>query len=234
MVSEVELLGRLATAGGAGMLIGLEREARAHAAGVRTHALVALGAAVFTVAGAYGFNDVQHGPNVDPARVAAQVAAGIGFIGAGAIIRHGTSVRGLTTAATLWLAAALGVAAGAGLYLTVAMGTALVFITVVGVRAVRPQLLRALAGSLRALEVEYERGHGTIGPLMRAIDELDVRVEGIRIHDGDGDGDGDSHLRRVRVELIARHPEQLDGVVQAMLERDEVRSAMWGPAREPL
>src|SRR3954451_23793087 len=96
----------------AAVLLGLEREVRGHPAGARTHALVAVGAVLFTIAGAYGFGDVPHGPTVDPARVAAQVASGVGFLGAGAIMRQGFGVRGLTTAATLWLAAAIGVTAG--------------------------------------------------------------------------------------------------------------------------
>src|SRR3954465_2370770 len=105
----------------AAALLGLEREVRGDPAGSRTHALVAVGAALFTIAGAYGFSDVPRGPNIDPARVAAQVASGVGFLGAGAILRQGFGVRGLTTAATLWLAAAIGVASGAGAYAAVAV-----------------------------------------------------------------------------------------------------------------
>src|SRR3954471_17495818 len=95
-----------------GGLIGLEREAASRGAGARTHALVALGAALFTVAGAYGFGDAHSA--AAPSRIAAQVAAGVGFIGAGAVIRNGSSVSGVTTAATVWLAAAGGLAAGGG------------------------------------------------------------------------------------------------------------------------
>src|SRR4051812_25345284 len=102
MISEVEMVARLALAGAVGAVVGTEREARQRTAGIRTHALVAIGAALFTIAGAYGFGDITRGPNVDPARIAAQVASGIGFIGAGAIIRTHGSVRGLTTAATVW------------------------------------------------------------------------------------------------------------------------------------
>src|SRR3954453_12189819 len=115
----------------AAVLVGLEREVRGHVAGSRTHALVAVGAALFTIAGAYGFTDVPHGPNVDPARIAAQVASGIGFLGAGAILRQGLGVRGLTTATTLWLAAALGVASGAGAYPAVAICTAIVLLVLI-------------------------------------------------------------------------------------------------------
>jgi uncharacterized membrane protein YhiD involved in acid resistance len=122
---QVDLVLRLLVAGVLGTVVGLERESRGRDPGSRTHALVALGAALFTVAGAYGFSDVPRGANVDPARLAAQVATGIGFIGAGAIIRSGFSVRGLTTAATLWVSAALGVAAGAGAYVPAIAATAL-------------------------------------------------------------------------------------------------------------
>ena len=92
-------------------VVGIERSP-AIRPGSATHVLVALGAAMFSLSGAYGFADVTHGPNVDPARIAAQVASGIGFIGAGAIIRDRGAIKGLTTAATVWLAASCGVAAG--------------------------------------------------------------------------------------------------------------------------
>src|SRR3954469_11352931 len=115
------LIVRLLLAAVLGALVGIERESAARGAGIRTHAVVALGAALFTIAGAYGFTDVNRGGNIDPTRIAAQVAAGVGFIGAGAILRNGSSVRGITTAATVWLAAAIGVAAGAGGWLSAAV-----------------------------------------------------------------------------------------------------------------
>lgn len=93
-------------------LIGLEREFRQKTAGLRTHLLVGLGSTVFTILSFQGFP----GPMSDPSRVAAQIVTGIGFIGAGAILRQGLSVRGLTTAATLWLVAAIGMSVGAGDY----------------------------------------------------------------------------------------------------------------------
>jgi putative Mg2+ transporter-C (MgtC) family protein len=97
-------------------VIGLEREFREREAGLRTHLLVSLGAALFTIVSAFGFHDVlSHDPNavvrLDPSRIAAQIVSGIGFLGAGAIIRQGLSIRGLTTAATLWVVAAIGMAA---------------------------------------------------------------------------------------------------------------------------
>ena len=107
-ISWDEVLGRLALAAALGGAIGIEREIREQEAGLRTHMLVSVGAALFTVVGAYGFQ----GQNVDPSRIAAQIVTGVGFLGAGAIIRRCFSVRGLTTAATLWVVAAVGLASG--------------------------------------------------------------------------------------------------------------------------
>src|SRR3954452_7945110 len=172
----LELTLRVGVAALAAVLVGLEREVRGHVAGSRTHALVAVGAALFTIAGAYGFTDVPHGPNVDPARIAAQVASGVGFLGAGAILRQGLGVRGLTTAATLWLAAAIGVACGAGAYAAALIGGGMVLLVLVLMRVMTPTLLR-IANSTSVLEIEYERGHGTLGPLLRSVEEARGRVE---------------------------------------------------------
>src|SRR5204862_6922109 len=101
-------------------------------AGLRTHLLVSVGAALFTIAGAYGFESAR----VDPTRVAAQIVTGIGFLGAGAIIRQGFSVRGLTTAATLWVVAAVGLAAGAGYYSGAVLATPVVRIALWRMRPV--------------------------------------------------------------------------------------------------
>src|SRR5205814_5655850 len=122
--------------------LGFERELRARVAGLRTHSLVAIGAALFTIAGAYGFGDIPRGPNIDPARIAAQVASGVGFLGAGAILRQGFGVRGLTTATTLWLAAAIGVASGAGAYPAVAVCTGIVLLVLVALRLAKPLIMR--------------------------------------------------------------------------------------------
>jgi putative Mg2+ transporter-C (MgtC) family protein len=111
-------IGELALAFGLSSLIGLEREWRQKSAGLRTHALVGLGAALFLLISKYGFSDVL-GPHVilDPSRVAAQIVTGIGFIGGGLIFVRGDAVRGLTTAAAVWVTAAIGMASGAGLAL---------------------------------------------------------------------------------------------------------------------
>lgn len=107
-----------------GAIIGFERELHRQPAGFRTHSLVALGAALFTIVSAYGFV----GDQVDPTRIAAQIVSGIGFIGAGTILQHRGNIKGLTTAASLWAVAAIGTAAGAGLLLMAVIGTILILV----------------------------------------------------------------------------------------------------------
>src|SRR4030095_2246942 len=115
-----EVLLRVVLAGALGGAVGAERELREREAGLRTQLLGAGGAALFTIVSAYAWSDFSFsqrgGITFDPTRIAAQIVTGIGFLGAGAIIRQGLSVRGLTTAASLWVVAAIGMAAGAGHY----------------------------------------------------------------------------------------------------------------------
>src|ERR1700730_9527820 len=115
-MSTVEMLLRLGAGIGLGTVIGFERQYRARMAGLRTNALVAVGATLFVLLSANGFS----GATADPTRVAAQIVSGIGFLGAGVIMRDGLNVRGLNTAATLWCSAAVGALAGAGMF-TVAL-----------------------------------------------------------------------------------------------------------------
>jgi putative Mg2+ transporter-C (MgtC) family protein len=122
---ELTMLFRLLVAAVAGGIVGYERRTTGHYAGIRTLSLVSMGAAVFTVASIYGFRVVEDEVVRDPARVAAQVASGVGFLGAGTIILLGRTVRGLTTAAAIWMTAALGLAAGAGLVVLALAGALL-------------------------------------------------------------------------------------------------------------
>ena len=122
--TQLDLTVRLVVALLLGGVIGWERELARMPAGFRTHALVSLGSAIFTVISAYAFT----GPGSDPTRIAAQIVSGIGFLGGGAILHYGGTVRGLTTAASLWSVAAVGMAAGAGLYVVATIGAALVII----------------------------------------------------------------------------------------------------------
>lgn len=124
---EWDFIIRLCVAGLCGTVIGLDREYRVKDAGFRTHFLVALGSALMMIVSQYGFADIltHTGVGLDPSRIAAQVVSGIGFIGAGTIIIHRQLVRGLTTAASLWATAGIGLAAGAHMYIVAGAATAL-------------------------------------------------------------------------------------------------------------
>jgi putative Mg2+ transporter-C (MgtC) family protein len=128
-----EMLLRVGTGVGLGAVIGFERQYRARMAGLRTNALVAIGATLFVLLSAHGFSGLAS--QGDPTRVAAQIVSGIGFLGAGVILRDGLNVRGLNTAATLWCSAAIGSLAGAGLYQVAVAGTIVIVGVNVGLRA---------------------------------------------------------------------------------------------------
>ena len=135
----VEFILRILAAAGMGAVIGLERELRSKEAGIRTHFLVAMGSALFMIISAYGFEGAQAG-RFDVARVAAQVVTGIGFLGAGVIIFQKNSVHGLTTAAGLWVTAAIGLGCGGGLYVLAGVSTLLVLLGLEVLHFALPQI----------------------------------------------------------------------------------------------
>src|SRR4051812_49659121 len=154
-LGDLDIVVRLAVAAGLGAAVGFERELRDREAGMRTHLLVALGSCLFTLVSAYGFQEfLAQGGNVvraDPARIAAQIVTGIGFLGAGAIIREGLSVRGLTTAGSLWVVAAIGMASGAGYYWPAVIGTAITIFALWPLRIITYQTLERLRPEERRL-----------------------------------------------------------------------------------
>jgi putative Mg2+ transporter-C (MgtC) family protein len=207
---------RLAVAAALGGVIGVERELDEKAAGLRTHMLVAVGSALFTLVSAYGFREfLDHGRVVsfDPSRIAAQIVTGIGFLGAGVIFRQGFTVRGLTTAASLWLVAAVGLSAGAGYWQGAVIGTA------VGIFSLRLlERLKERAFPQRAatrMLVELADG-ATSGDVLEAVerhgDLLALRRDG----------------RRLEIELrmdLDQRARALDDVA----ELETVQEARWTP-----
>ena len=154
---------RLAAAAALGGAIGIERELREREAGFRTHMLVSVGAALFTIVSAYAWTDFTFsqasGVTFDPTRIAAQIVTGIGFIGAGAIIRQGLTVRGLTTAATLWMVAAIGMACGAGFYWPAVIATAIALVGLGPLRVVS----RRVGERPHRRKLEVELGQARFG-----------------------------------------------------------------------
>ncbi|MGW4792505.1 MgtC/SapB family protein [Nonomuraea sp. NPDC004297] len=222
-----DLVFRLAAAAGAGIAIGFEREVGDHVAGVRTHTLVAVGAAVFTVSGAYGFADFARAPVVDPARVAAQIASGIGFIGAGAIVKDGIVVRGLTTAATLWLSAALGMAAGAGAYVPVAVGLILVMLVLVALRMVKPAA-RGIARAGPSLRITHRRDHDTLDTILRTVEAAGPRIKRLSISE---DGQEQAATRTVLLEMGEHRAHRLVAAIDTLTRREDVLRVVYRPGR---
>jgi len=132
------LILRLLIAAVLGSIVGADRERLAWAAGLRTHMLVCVGACLFMIVSAFGFSDILGTRNVilDPSRIAAQVVSGIGFLGAGSILLRGEVVRGLTTAASLWSVAAIGLAVGGGLYIEAGAATIVIMVILAGIKPI--------------------------------------------------------------------------------------------------
>ena len=188
---------RLLIAALLGSLIGAEREVHEHPAGMRTHLLVAAGCALFTELSIYGFDGTVPGTTaVDRSRLAAQVVTGIGFLGAGAIIKYGTSIRGLTTAASLWATAAIGIAAGTGQLILGLVGTGIVLFSLWPLNRVA-LWLRVRNGQTLRVRLEVTR-LASLGEISRALESINVRVEGVQTQRRDAD--------RFELELDLRLP----------------------------
>jgi len=200
--------------------IGIERELREQEAGLRTHMLVCVGATMFMLVGVYGWSDYELGNDigvvVDPARVASYVVAGIGFLGAGAIIRHGINVRGLTTAASLWVVAAIGVAVGAGMYGLAVATTALVLLALWPLAQVK-QLLKGKADEARRLAVSLAPGTSIVAALA-AIEESGYSMESIEVGEEDD-------LRRLDVVIKTAAEASLGELLDNLGALEGVRSA---------
>jgi putative Mg2+ transporter-C (MgtC) family protein len=214
---------RLVLAAVLGGAIGLERELREREAGLRTHLLVSVGAALFTLVSAYGFSDFRYGLEtgitLDPTRIAAQIVTGIGFLGAGAIIRQGLSIRGLTTAATLWAVAAIGLATGAGYYSAAVIATAVVIFSLWPLRLLAHQAVVRLRPEEGRLLVALPSG-ASAAPLLAELERTGARVDSLQIED--------SGTERVVVVEI-RAPESVRGaeIVDRLTDLEHVRRVEW-------
>jgi putative Mg2+ transporter-C (MgtC) family protein len=180
---DMVILVKLVLAATLGGLIGLEREIHGRPAGFRTHLMVALGSCLFVLTSVHFYrlygNFTGAGPlGVDPSRVAAQVVTGIGFLGAGAIIREKTSIRGLTTAACLWVAAALGMAVGAGMYATATAVTLLGLISLLLLKKVEERLKRDTYAMITVWSEDLE---GQMAIIESVMAENSINVVAVRI-----------------------------------------------------
>jgi putative Mg2+ transporter-C (MgtC) family protein len=171
-------------------LIGLERTVQGKVAGLRTQTIVGTASALILLVSKYGFNDVLSAQTValDPARVAAQVVSGIGFLGAGIIITRRGAIHGLTTAAAVWESAAIGLAAGAGLLLLAAAVVVLHFVSALAFNVVERQLNARLRGTVR-LHIIYENGRGVLRTILGACGQRNWQLAELEADERNIDSD---------------------------------------------
>lgn len=199
MISSLDVFERLLVAAVLGGIIGIERERREWAAGLRTHMLVSLGAALAMIVSAFGFADVLDTDSVilDPSRIAAQVVSGIGFLGAGTILflQREQVIRGLTTAAGLWAVAAIGLAAGSGMFIAAVLATAIVALVMAALKPLERRLFNRHTGTTRVvLALTPDAG---LAPVREAVTGRGLALQRMLINPDQDGGD--------RVELLFAH-----------------------------
>ncbi|WP_188994063.1 MgtC/SapB family protein [Paenibacillus nasutitermitis] len=194
-----------------GGLIGFEREWNNHAAGFRTHILVCLGSAMIMLLSMYGFSEFVNEVNVrmDPARLAAQVISGIGFLGAGAIMRNGSAVKGLTTAASVWVVAAIGLCVGAGFYIGSFICTFLVLVSLHLFNRWEKHLLRRRR--YHEVELTMLNVPGALESVIRVLGEFGVQVGNLKMHPTYEDADTAAGPDSMELSLLlnTKKPESL-------------------------
>ena len=201
MLSQWEMLVRLGLAACLGSVIGIERERLQWNAGLRTHMLVCVGAALFMLVSSFGFADSLGQAHVvlDPSRVAAQVVSGIGFLGAGAILLRRDKIRGLTTAASVWTVAAVGLAVGGGLYVAAVGATLIVLCILAGIKPLERHFWSARGNSEVVLVVE--RDEASVALLQSELTTAGMAIRGVAIEPHDNPGEDEI---RVRIENVPR------------------------------
>ena len=216
-----EALARLALAAGLGGAIGIERELRDRYAGLRTHLLVSLGSALFTLVSAYAWTGFKFGSGVsyDPTRIAAQVVTGIGFLGAGAIMRQGISVHGLTTAATLWMAAAVGMTAATGFYSVAALATAVTVLVLWPLRLFERRYIDRMRSSSAHVIVGMRLGSDAAS-VLRYLEGQRAMLVGVQVSDEEG-------RRKVVADVDLDRGAQMVEIINGLLAIEGVTGAQW-------
>lgn len=215
-----EIALRLVTATALAALVGLDRERHRSAAGLRTHSLVGMSACLLMIASAFGFADILGTPGVglDPSRIAAQIVTGIGFLGAGTIIAHGDSVRGLTTAASIWTVAAIGIAVGGGMYRAAVLGTAIALILLLVMRPLEYRLDRRWRK--QTISALYDPMVTSPEVLLGALRRINLNVNGLSVQT-----QGDSGKDHIQITLVQSGDAVLQSALQVVAQLEGVQSA---------
>lgn len=199
--TEFKMIVRLFLGFLAGAIIGFERSSRRQVAGLRTHILIATGATLLMLLSIYLPGHINPEGNGDPGRIAAQVVSGMGFLGAGAIIRLGNSIRGLTTAASLWFVAAVGLAVGAGMFVVAGAAEALGLVTLYVLNKVEKSIFPV--EHFKLLEVSYKDINPSTKEALDIIRESGIQIQSIDVNHG-------AKIKGTKLRLLTRIPVKLD------------------------
>lgn len=225
-IGELDLTIRMIAATAMGGLIGFEREWNNHAAGLRTHMLVCTGSAAIMLLSIYGFSEFADEFNVrmDPARLAAQVITGVGFLGAGAIMRNGSTVSGLTTAASIWVVAAIGLCIGAGSFYLAGLSTFIVLVSLFLLNKLEKRMMRNRRTQEVTIQI-YERA-GILSTISNIFAEQEVQIKNLKYkHIGpQHESDGVSSALELKFNVITSNREKMNRAIENISKTNDVIS----------
>jgi putative Mg2+ transporter-C (MgtC) family protein len=219
MLPEHQIILRLVVAAVLGSVVGIERERLNWVAGLRTHMLVCVGSALFMIVSFCGFADVLSNEHValDPSRIAAQVVSGIGFLGAGTIVFRSKVVRGLTTAASLWTVAAVGLAVGGGLYIAATTATGLIVMILAGLKPIEQRLFQARRHVSPLLILVIDRRETSLFAIEEVLEAANLHLQRMLIQHGDSPDENRLQItvnrtRNMSVLSVAQQLQRIPGV----------------------
>jgi putative Mg2+ transporter-C (MgtC) family protein len=217
MISEIQIILRILVGAALGAVVGFERERQDQPAGLRTHMILVIGATLAMVLSVnLGYLHSRPGSDADPARLAAQVISGIGFLGAGAILRYGFNVKGLTTATSLWTMAIVGMAVGAGYYLVGVITTGLMLLVLTVLNILENRFVRTSITRYISIEVNYHKG--VVKSIRHIVQELSDNLISFTIQ---------KHVKdkRLRIQVVARisRDQTLEELVDHLSDVEGVR-----------
>ncbi len=222
MIAYYEIILRLVLASIIGGLIGLEREAQNRPAGLRTHVLVTVGSALVMLISMYGFKGLGYeGAGGEPARLAAQVVSGIGFLGAGTILRQGNSVYGLTTAASLWVCGCIGLAIGNGYYIGGLVTAVIALFSLVSLRFFENRIFK---NKYKTLHIITKERLGLMGDIGTLLGDYNILIKHIRISTFDKEQESYLH-----VDIAVKVPYQLSSAMlfSSLISIEGVQNVQW-------
>jgi putative Mg2+ transporter-C (MgtC) family protein len=218
MITEVQIILRVLVGAALGAAVGLERERQDQPAGLRTHIILVIGATLAMVLSVnLGYLFARPGTPADPARLAAQVISGIGFLGAGAILRYGFNVKGLTTATSLWTMAIVGMTVGAGYYLIAVGTTALMLLVLTLLNVIEKRFVRTSLSRFITIEANYKKG--LVKSIRHVVQDFSDEVLSFTIQKN-------IKAKRLRIHVVARIPrkQKLDDLIDEISDIDGVRN----------